>query len=89
MRRALVWVAKGRFVDKESLHASYKDHELDGICLADPDLRTFVTSIPAIVVALVIQHGFESEYSEAQCQRLIEDYVKRGRGGGSMTPLRV
>jgi len=89
MRRALVWVAKGRFVDKESLHASYKDHELDGIFWADPDLRTFVTSMPAIAAALVIQHGFESEYSEAQCQRLIEDYVKRGRDGGSLTSHRA
>ena len=83
MRRCLVYRISARFVEQNVLSATgFQDHDLNGVFVADPSLRTFVESGPAIAAAIRIQYGFECNHSVDQCRQLIESYVTGGGDGG-------
>ena len=77
LRRSFVWRPKARFIDSGTNNVN----EAVGLFAADPSLRDFLVSGPAILAALVQQHAFEALYTREACRDLIEEYVRCGDGG--------
>ena len=81
-RRALVWKAKARFYDRKFLTDNYPDASADGIFPRNPALKRFLTSKPAALAGLRLQHGFEMKHSKSDCEAMIENYAALGGDGG-------
>ena len=58
-RRALVWVARGRFYDGDWLNTWVPGAENFGIFAKDSELKAFLVSSPAVGAAIKQQHAFE------------------------------
>ena len=59
LRRALVWVARGRFYDGQWLDTWVPGCSMWGIFHKDSELKAFLVSPPAIGAAIRVQHAFE------------------------------
>ena len=57
LRRSLVWKARARFLPAAFLSEHYPDSAEDGIFGKNPELKRFVTTGPAVLAAIRIQHG--------------------------------
>jgi hypothetical protein len=78
LRRSFVWKPKGRFLDPHYLARHYPDSALDGVFPKNPHLKQFLMSGPAVAAALQMQHGFETKYSQSECEFMIEEYCELG-----------
>jgi hypothetical protein len=78
LRRSLVWKPKARFLNRAYLQEHYPDSGKDGIFPADSELKQFLTSGPAILAGLRLQHGFEYRHGSDECRAIIEQYAALG-----------
>ena len=78
LRRSLVWRPRARFVEKHQISES---SEQEGIFLANPSLREFLMSGPAVAAALAQQHAFEALHGRDECRETIENYVCKEDAG--------
>ncbi len=82
LRRALVWKPRGLFVDASFLQEHYADHASDGVFPADPTLKPFLVSGPAVAASLRIQHAFELAHTRLKARGIIEQYAALGGDAG-------
>ncbi|CAE7501083.1 unnamed protein product, partial [Symbiodinium necroappetens] len=82
LRRSLVFRIKARFEDPAAIAGAYSDIHLDGVFAKDEELKSFLTSGPAVLAALQLQHAFETEHSQKDCVQVIENFVQWGGDRG-------
>lgn len=72
LRRSLVWRPRARFVEKYEVSES---SEQEGVFPANPSLREFLMTGPAVAAALAHHHAFEALHGRDECKETIESYV--------------
>ena len=85
LRRTFVVVYKAKFMDADYLKKSFPNHEAQGVFPRDPNLKDFLKSAPACITSRTRLWGYSSQYSAADCQQVLEDYVMNGGDEGSPT----
>ena len=70
------------FSSGKAFPGAYDDIWRDGVYPKDSELKSFLSSGPAILAALQIQNAFELKHTQDECSRMIESYAYWGGDGG-------